>query len=911
LASIVSIIFGGSATAIGEDAAARSKLQMRRRRAPFIADAVADAVASARTKTVGDDLTMTITIATATAREIRYACVIGALQTIRFRFVLVALVGVAVAWTSPARAAPPVPSGSHPRLFMSPDNLAAFTANANGTGKLASKLVDSCQDTITHAADYAQRTNVDSDVWPGSALRCAFAYLVTQKSQYLTQAIKFWRASLDDDAAIGDRLGCVAGVATNWSTWSGSGDPPPVIKTITHDTGYPIRWYGPDIALVYDWLSGAPGVDAGLLAQTRTCLTSWIDYYTDRGYHNDEVGANYNAGYVIGKTLSAIAIGNDGGADGHLWNETVDDLFPSLMIGMGLAGTSAAVGEPAGVLVGGDWAEGWQYGPLSVLEYAIAARAVEQSGAPLPEMDAWVNSVAVRNIYGTLPALDGQWSGGDFDSAAPYPSPSLNQLDAVLAGPSSDQAAAWAAFWKQAELPTDSPTFYNVLAELRTVAPQDYRAQTPVPSLWYLARGTRTMYVRTDWGASAFWAIFQSPPRVVSDHQHFSATNFAFTRGSDHLIVDPSPYGAFGTLNTNALTADSAMLASMYPDSVPSQIFTSRAELPWARGSQSGVFAARGDIAHAFDFRDVLSDIPYAHREWVMLPEGEIVTIDRVRTGAASRGMYVSFHANTGGTLKLSGGVATGQVGGSQVAIHQILLSGGSAAITKPPVGDCFTGPIGACISVRLAVDKYAVKVPGPYAVAIHVIDGLEAAQAAALVGSINDDNFDPPPKQNDAVVGAAVYRDSKQSYVVASSAQDGAAGSMMTFGVPGGSAGRFVVFDAPEDAAGKSLVTASADGGRCAVTIAAGDGLVGRPLMFVVSPAADGCAVTEDVDVPVGSVPPGGGLHGGGGHGGGGSVTAGCACAAAGAGAGAGGAWSMMVLLGVALSAAKRARKR
>ena len=41
-----------------------------------------------------------------------------------------------------------------------------------------------------------------------------------------------------------------------------------VARTVTHDTGYPMRWYGPYIALAYDWLHDAPGVDASLLAHT-------------------------------------------------------------------------------------------------------------------------------------------------------------------------------------------------------------------------------------------------------------------------------------------------------------------------------------------------------------------------------------------------------------------------------------------------------------------------------------------------------------------------------------------------------------------------------------------------------------------------------------------------------------------
>jgi nucleotide-binding universal stress UspA family protein len=47
------------------------------------------------------------------------------------------------------------------------------------------------------------------------------------------------------------------------------------------------------------------------------------------------------------------------------------------------------LGEPAGLMVGGDWGS-WQYGPLSVLELAVATRAVEAHGALEPEMAAWL-----------------------------------------------------------------------------------------------------------------------------------------------------------------------------------------------------------------------------------------------------------------------------------------------------------------------------------------------------------------------------------------------------------------------------------------------------------------------------------------------------------------------------------------
>ncbi len=225
----------------------------------------------------------------------------------------------------------------------------------------------------------------------------------------------------------------------------------------------------------------------------------------------------------------------------------------------------------------------------------------------------------------------------------------------------------------------------------------------------------------------------------------------------------------------------------------------------------------------------------------------------------ASHFMYLNFHTNTGGALALSGPGAVGAVGGSKVVIHPVLRAGACPTISRSAVKDTYEYPCGSCTNARFAVDDYALKVAGPWAVAIHVIDGLGAAEAPAQVGSLNDDDYDPAPKQNGGVVGAAVYRWSRQSYVVASSGLDGqVAGGTMTYAVPGGSASRHVVFDAPEDGSGRSLVSATASSGRCVVSITAGAGFAGRPLLFSVGTAVGGCALAEDANVVPGDPPPG-----------------------------------------------------
>jgi hypothetical protein len=733
---------------------------------------------------------------------------------------------------------------------MRPGDIAGYAAAARSPTSAARKLIDQCQRSIDQPSELLGRGGVDGDYWPAAAIACAFAYRVTGQKVYLTQAFKYWRVLLNDDQTISDGLGCTPEqVAKDWrKSWKGDYPSPPALITVTHDTWYPMRFFGPAVALAYDWLYTE--ADEPLRAQTRACLTGWIDGYTRFGYLREDPGANYHAGFVIAKTLGAIAIGSDGGADGHLWSEVVRDVFAKQLVGTGLAGSGGGLGQRAGLLVGGDWGS-WQYGPLSVLEYAAATRALEDHGVPQPEMDAWLRTVMLRTLHGIVPRMDMQFTGnGDYegeDKYAIYPELASNQIDAILVGPAPDDAAAWAMHIRQSRK-LGGPRFWNALAELRQIAPRDYRAQTPPPPLWYLARGHGNLYVRTSWSEDALWAVFMSGT-PTADHAHYAASNFVLSRGGDHLIVDSGNYGQFSTFGSNAISADSGApggyATTQGPWGAPS--------LPWVRATPDRVFAARADFARAFEYNGLPSQIKFARRDWVLLPEGEVVAIDRVRTGDG-RNMYLNFHANTAGTLALDpAGVAVGTVGDSRLAIHRVRLSGGTPKITKARKSDCpgdCRYPCGSCTAARFDVDLYSVTVPGPFAVGIHVFDALGKAEAPAKVGSLNDAPFDAA-HQNDSVLGAAVLRGPKPTFVVTSATD--AHAKALTYGVPGSALSRHIVFDAPEAGDGTSLVTAQADAGRCVITVSpgTGGGTTGRPLIFELAAAAAGCKLNPASDAP------------------------------------------------------------
>jgi hypothetical protein len=766
-----------------------------------------------------------------------------------------------------AFSAPSPPHGSHPRLFLTAPTMAALKAKVGVSGSAAARVVEHCKSSLAKPSDFQRNDNWE---WSFVTASCAMAFQLTGDPAMAAQGIKFWNALMDDYESLGDGAG---------------GD-----TVIQHDGGYYIREHGPYAALAYDWLHDAPGVDDALRAKARGRFKAWVDWYADQGYLKDTAGSNYHAGYVFAKALIAVAAaGEDGGVSDAYFAQVSDVHLGKEIIKGGLAKT--------GVLTGSDWPEGWQYGPLSVLEYALTARAIEEHGGSFPEMHAWASDLTLDYLYAVPPNKSGVFTDGDVDNDQPVALLNARTLIATMAGLGSDQAAGFASSFRASPAVTlhEDCAVFDALAEARGAAPVDM--ETTKPSLYYVAPGTRKLYARSKWNdKAATWAFFTAAPRLVPDHQHVDASNFAFVRGADWLIADPSPYGSLSSLTSNTLTVDSNTIEAQ--DKPSQSVWENASELLWARGATSGIAAARADLSGAFaGTNGTKSDVPFARRDWVFLPEGDVVVLDRARTDDSSRKMHVRFRTTANLALSSSAPyVANGGVGGSALFIHAVKLSDGAPQLRKVVGnGTCDGIPYGKCEASRFPVTEYFVDVPGPNPVAIHVMDGLGPSDQGPIVAAMNDSSIEATPGQNDAVVGALVRRGGLATFVVASSGKDGIAGASMTYVVPGDAASRQVVFDAPEDASGKSSVTTASKDGHCTITInaakpGAGVAFEGHPLMFGVSKASDGCKTTEDVAVAPGSVVGGGGAAGNGDHGGaasgGGSDDSGCGCGLVGSGA-------------------------
>src|SRR5262249_22033822 len=246
--------------------------------------------------------------------------------------------------TAVATAAPPEPTGPHPRLLLTPEVRTAWKAGLQqGRGPLVG-AVALCDEDAAHKHEGALYMGAE---WAKMLQACLVAWAATDKPEYIASSLRYFNALLDDLETIGDGKG-------------GDG-------AAIRDSGYAIRNLGPYTALAYDWLHQLPEMTPQLRAHARQRQAAWLAAYRDKGYHPRDPGTNYPACYLVAATMIASAQGGEAAEEAgpKLWKLVADELWGKDM---------AAALADGGCLDGGDWAEGWQYGPLSVVEYALAAR---------------------------------------------------------------------------------------------------------------------------------------------------------------------------------------------------------------------------------------------------------------------------------------------------------------------------------------------------------------------------------------------------------------------------------------------------------------------------------------------------------------------------------------------------------
>ena len=696
--------------------------------------------------------------------------------------------------TAVAHAAPPEPSGPHPRMLLDPQVSSAWKAQATaGRGPVvgAIKMCVEAHDTAEHDNAVYQGSE-----WAKVLQACLVAWAATEKPEHAQTAIKYFTALLDDLDKVGDKQG---------------GD-----KAATRDSGYAIRNLAPYTALAYDWLHNAPGMTPALRQKARQRWAAWLTWYKDKGYRARVAGSNYQSGYLAAATLIAIAQGGEAAEENgpKTWAFVADELWGKDM---------AAALADGGILDGGDWPEGWQYGPLAIAHYALAARVARANGIEVKGVEPWLSSVLRRHVYALTPG-DRVYAGQDTEEEQPNLGPSVLTLDAIALGDAKAEDKAWAkGELSRLQLVDRDYLLYDALAGVGDKPALVPRASWPT---WYATAATGTVYARTRWDDKAIWFVAECQSAIDVDHRQPKAGNFVLSRGKDDAIVDPSPYGSASTLTSNAPTVASAQFPKDY---IPSQgSWGEKVGWDWAAQTKSGIVAVRCDYSDAYKFQERKSDVPDAIRDLVLVPsstgtDAVLLVIDRADTDAADRVMNLRFRVAGGLAFDPKSSRADKTIGGTKLVITNITKTGGTPVIGRTSLKDCFKEgtPKGRCDAARFDATDYRLELPGPTPRAVHAIAVADPALAIAT-----------SPLAGEGFSGVTIT--GPRDATVVWPTKPGAA---FSYTAPKGT---HVILDGPASTA----ITAKPAGDKCAVDVAAAGSLTARPAVVTLDAS---CAVTPD----------------------------------------------------------------
>jgi hypothetical protein len=627
---------------------------------------------------------------------------------------------------------------------------------------------------------------------------------------------------------------------------SSGGEPPQT------DDGYGIRNYVVGMALGYDWVS--PSLDAATKQAVITTLNAWIDWYDTKGFSNSEPIGNYFAGYLMGKTATAIATDGDDPKAATYWADVQTRMWGQLV-------------EPSFTksMKGGGWPEGWEYGPRSVQNYADflwgvqTAKGIDWSSAIPSARDE-----AVYLSYFTWPSLlhiDDQGTVHAGVTLTPDTA-TVTMLAMQLEYRHDSYAATARSFAKDVlAAKNDAPAAWQAFLYWDDSLPiGDYTTQP----LSYHASGPGHVAVRSSWAKDAVWGAFSSGAYIDapdSGEQTFNEGSLTVVSGDQPLLVNaagrlPQSGGDPGetfVYDDNWGTAGRRLYNVFYVSDSnnphnPGQTGTTpdQARTHVERYEEGGSFVrARGaNIEDMYGGSGGSAPVTQFMRDMVYVRPRTFVVYDRTTVSHGNADQWLSWH-----TAYAPAMVATSDVtqvrydiasGGAVLGSVRSLLPRSAKSTTTNLVGGAAYrlenhAPTPAAAGDWLTVVTVGADVP----------DQVRLSSADANVSSGN-------------VVGVHL-KSAREAVVLFSADHAGAATvSAAEYAVHQTATADHLVFDVAPSASGYSVTTTAASGGVMTVHIAQGGPLTPSAqgtLAFVVSP-------TGDVSQP--PPPPSGGGDGG-----------------------------------------------
>jgi hypothetical protein len=539
-----------------------------------------------------------------------------------------------------AIVAPPAPVATttiaalpHPRIYLTASRMAAI--RARGSADLARQRYEAALNRFLDAL--ARIPDVTSP---------QFENEIYDPEGYIPLlALTYQLRKGDDPSTAAKVAGAAHTLAMRIANAYDSG-----ARDFGRDTGYDIRFGLRNLMLAYDWMYDQfSPTERALMVKT---ATRWIDWYhTTPGYAESWPVENYYGGYIQGIALTGVATAGD---------SSDADRILTLMRSK-LSNEMPVMNQR---LAGGDWAEGWNYGWYSVLEFALVNTLLRDLGEEWGPVFDWMQPTATSLWYHVSPDFAetrsfGGYSGNYANRTSPASLAVLSTINgyadvqyrSMNANPNNDFT----------DLPGD--TFYETIFETPAAA-------MPALPLSYLNAGTGRFFSRSSLSDPNAYFVSAENTSYSYDHYGYANGDVRLYHGATCLVC-PSAYRGPAFAGEDVTPAFSTYLVN-----------GGEQPIVLGRNNQNFLYLERGNFAalgmrfesswaeNRFDEGIVSADAPldYIIREVVHLRPGTMIVRDLHRRRHTTDTLAARWHLGSSDAVQnLGGGYRVGALNVSAI----------------------------------------------------------------------------------------------------------------------------------------------------------------------------------------------------------------------------------------------------
>jgi hypothetical protein len=410
------------------------------------------------------------------------------------------------------------------------------------------------------------------------------------------------------------------------------------VRNYGRDTNYDMRDALMYVAVAYDWMHDQ--FTAAELQQMRTMMIAWLDEY-----HNQPVGGymeywpqnNYYPPNTQALAFMAIGTMGDDSANGDPdANRMLARLRDKLNNDLPVANQR---------ICGGDWPEGFNYGPGSMIGHLMTYETLKDIGEDWSADYDFAQPLARSMTYQMSPDFSDLRPYGGYSGAMPHKTEP--HLLAVLSTLTSDGALAARLFNNAGanpnndfQLGVESKTFYEMIFGDMTKT-----ADVSTMPLSYLASGTQRFFSKSSLTDTNAYQVITENVSYYMDHYGYADGDVRLYHGATCLVC-PSTYRGPNFNGEDETPAFSTYMVNgkVQQNNRNNQILFAKEATTY---SALGMRFESSFAPDRFDedmFRGSLMPLDYMIREVVHVRPGILVVRDLHHQRAATTSLVGTFH---------------------------------------------------------------------------------------------------------------------------------------------------------------------------------------------------------------------------------------------------------------------------